>query len=204
MPAERVSTPGSYRLSFVVGGLLAEEAAIAAPIYLDLRGWQATRAALDRDNSLHARTWASAVRINRELIQRMETLTDDEVEYLGSAPGPDRKVLMWAAFCRRYALVAEFAEEVLRDKHLVGAVTLAAEDFDRFWAGKALWHEELEGLKDSTRTKLRTNLFLALRQAALLTEEGLIVPPLLTAEVTRFLEARTPSEVRFFPVGGAP
>jgi hypothetical protein len=177
---------------------MADQAAIAAPLYLRLHDWPATRAALDQDNLLHARTQASAVRTARELVQRMETLTDEEVEHLASAPSPDRKMLMWAAFCRRYALVAEFAEEVLRDKYLIGVATVMAEDFERFWAGKALWHDELEAIKDSTRAKLRTNLFLAMRQAGMLTEEGLIVPPLLSPDVARF----TQGEVRFFPVGG--
>jgi hypothetical protein len=203
MSGIRVPVPGHYRLSFLVGGLLAEEAAIAAPVYLKLCDWQATRAALDRGNLLHSRTRASAVRTSRELVQRMQTLTDAEVEYLASAPSTDRKLLLWVSACRRYEFVAEFAEEVLRDKYLLGVRSLATEDFERFWASKTLWHEELESLKPSTQRKLRTNLFLAMRQAGLLTEDGLIVSPLLSREVEVFLGKRTPSDVRFFPMGGA-
>ncbi len=195
----RASTPARYRLSFLVGGLLAEEAAIAAPVYLNLRNWQATRSTIDQDNLLHSRTQASAVRTSRELIQRMATLTDDEVDYLATAPGPDRKLLMWAAFCRRYVFVAEFAEEVLRDKRLLGINNLTPEDFERFWMSKSLWHEELDAAKASTRRKLRTNLFLALRQSGMLTENGLIVEPVISPRVARFMQA----DVRFFPVGGA-
>jgi hypothetical protein len=114
---------------------------------------------------------------------------------------------MWAAFCRRYALVAEFAEEALRDKYLLGDLTLVPDDFERFVSAKSLWHEELDALKPSTLKKLRTNLFLAMRQADLLTEENRIVPALLSAEVTKFFNARRPSDIRFFPtstpVGGA-
>jgi len=190
-------------LSFLVGGLLAEEAAIAAPVYLKLGNWTAVRKALDEGNLLHARTQASAARIARELVQRMGTLTDAEVKYLVRASSPDRKHLMWMAFARRYEFVAEFAEEVLRDKFLLGEARLDADDFERFWSGKALWHEELDNLKDSTRRKLRTNLYLAMRQAGFMTRDGLIVSPLLSVEVVRFLKARVPSDVRFFPVGGA-
>jgi hypothetical protein len=157
---------------------------------------------LDRDNLLRARTQASAIRISRELIQRMSTLTNDEVVFLTTAPSPDRKHLMWAAFCRRYDLVAEFAEEVLRDHFLLGDMTVMAEDFERFWAGKALWHEELESVRPSTRRKLRTNLFLAMRQAGLLSEAGEIEMPLLSPPVRQFLTARSPNDIRFFPVRG--
>ena len=203
MSGIRVPGPGHYRLSFLVGGLLAEEAAIAAPVYLKLCDWRATRAALDHGNLLHCRTRASAVRTSRELVQRMQTLADAEVEYLASAPSTDRKLLLWVSACSRYEFVAEFAEEVLRDKFLLGVGVLATEDFERFWASKTLWHEELEALQPSTQRKLRTNLFLAMLQAGLLTEDGLIVSPLLSREGEVFLGQRTPSDVRCFPVGGA-
>jgi hypothetical protein len=106
---------------------------------------------------------------------------------------------MWAAFCRRYALVAEFAEEVLREKYLLGAKTLLPEDFERFVASKALWHEELTELKPSTLRKLRTNLYLAMRQVGFLMDDGEIVPALLSHQVAAFLTRRTPSDLRFFP-----
>jgi len=196
------SAGARYRLSCLVGGLLSAEAAIAAPVYVELGAWPATRAALDRDNLLHARTRASATRTSRELVSRLATLTDAEVRHIVDAPSPDRQHLMWAAFCRRYALVAEFAEEVLRDNFLLGRLSLTRDDFDRFWARKALWHPELEALADSTRAKLRSNLFLALRQAGMLTEDGAIVPALLSGDVTEFLTRRRPSDLRFFPTGG--
>ena len=157
-----VTTSEPYRLSFVVGGLLATEATIAAPLYLELRDWAAVRAALNADNLLHARTRSTAVRITRELIQRLSVLSDVEVTYLVNAPGPDRLHLMWAA----------------------------------------LWHAELEEARPSTRTKLRTNLFLALRQSGMLADDARLVSPLLSPEVLALLDTRTPSDRRFFPVGG--
>ena len=80
--------------------------------------------------------------------------------------------------------------------HLVPA------DFERFWDSKALWHAELEKTRPSTRNKLRTNLFLALRQSGMLADDATIISPLLSAEVSALLDARTPSDRRFFPVGG--
>lgn len=40
---------------------------------------------------------------------------------------------------------------------------LSAEDFERFWDAKALWHSEPEETKPSTRAKIPINLFLYLR-----------------------------------------
>ena len=83
---------------------------------------------------------------------------------------------MWAAACRRYDLIGEFAEEVLRERFLLLAPTLDYEDFDSFVRGKALWHEEVADLKDSTLQKLRSNVFRMLVEAGLLSDDGRITP----------------------------
>ena len=44
---------------------------------------------------------------------------------------------MWAAACRRYELIGDFAEEVVRERFLLMTPTLGTEDFERFMAGKA-------------------------------------------------------------------
>jgi hypothetical protein len=129
-------------------------------------------------------------------------LCDVEVEHLLHSPSADRKHLMWVAFCRRYEMVGEFAEEVLRERFLLGVDVLSPEDFEMFWARKLLWHEELDVVKPSTHRKLRTNLFLAMRQADLLNGENVIQPPLISRQVGEFLSARNPSDLRFFPVLG--
>lgn len=189
-----------YKLSFVVGGLLADRAEIVANVYLNLHDWKATQAELIAGNLLRCRTQSSSGRTGRELIQRMQTLDGDEIAYLVTAPSPDRLHLMWAAMCRRYEFVAEFASEVLRDQVVLGATTLTTEDFERFWSAKALWHPELDEVKSSTARKLCTNLFLAMREAGFITAGNVIVPPLLSSTVVKFLDKRTPSEIRWFPV----
>ena len=203
MRASRVheTVPQPYRLSFLVGGLFAEESRVAAGLHGKSGDWAAVRRALDEGNLLHARTRATAVRLARELIQRMATLNDEETAHVATAPGPDHRHLMWAAFCRRYSFVGEFAQEVLRDGSLFGA-SVRAGDFERFWAAKALWHHELDAVKPSTRGRLRVSLFLAMRQAELLDDDGRVLSPLLSREVASLLRARTPSDLRFFPVGG--
>lgn len=62
---------------------------------------------------------------------------------------------MWAAARRRYDLIGEFTEEVLRKRFLVFAPGLGYRDFDAFNQEQALWHEELANLKDSALRKLR-------------------------------------------------
>jgi len=190
-----------YALSFTTGALLMREAAIAAPLYLRERDWSKVRAAIDHDNLLQTRTVASGQRLTREVAQRLEVLSDSDLELLIDGTATERGHLLWAAVCRRYDLIGEFAEEVLRERFLLLAASLDHDDFDSFIRTKALWHEELADLKDSTVRKLRSNVFRMLVEAGLLSDDGRIQQAVLSERVTDFLDARTPSDVRFFPTG---
>ena len=193
VPSER------YKLSFTVGGLYLKSVPVAAILYLELRDWAHVRAALDADNLLQARTTASAKRWGRELVQRLEELSGEEIELLNEATSDERAHLMWAAVCRRYEFVGEFAEEVLRERFLLMQADLLPEHFEAFIRGKVLWHEELAELEDSTLRKLRTSIFLMMREASFVTAEGIIVPAVLSARVRDHLSRHAPSDVRFFP-----
>jgi hypothetical protein len=188
-----------YELSFTSGALLMREAVIAAPLYLHKRDWSKVRALLEDDNLLQARTVASGRRFAREVVQRLAVLTDDEIELLVDATATERAHLLWAAACRRYDLIGEFAEEVVRERFLLLTAMLSYEDFDTFVRGKALWHEELAELKESTVRKLRANLFRMLHDAGLLSDGRHLLQAVLSQRVASALAARTPSDVRFFP-----
>lgn len=190
--------PERYKLSFSTGGLYLQGAPMAARLYLDLYDWTAVRAALNADNLLQARTASSAKRLGRELVQRLGELTDSELALLMDATAEERAQIMWVAACRRYRLIAEFAEEVLRERFLLMAPDLTPEHFEAFLRGKMLWHPELAELEESTLRKLRTTLFLMLRQAAFVTAEGFIVPTVLSGRVREELVKRDPSDVRLF------
>ncbi|WP_276824284.1 DUF1819 family protein [Mycolicibacterium mageritense] len=191
-----------YALSFTSGALLIREASVAAPIYLREHDWAKVRQLIDEDNLLQARTVATGQRRAREVTQRLAVLTDDELELLVDATTSERGHLLWAAACRRYGLIGEFAEEVLRERFLLLTPTLDHDDFDSFIRSKAIWHEEVAALKGSTLRKLRSNVFRMLVEAGLLSEDGRILPVVLSTRVTDALTARTPSDIRFYPTGG--
>lgn len=189
-----------YRLAFSVGGLFSQEAMIAAPLFLQSDSWQVVRSQIDADNLLQARTVASGRRRSRELVHRLAELTAEELKLLLDSTATERGYLMWSAACRRYDLVGEFAEEVVRERFLVLAPTLKPEHFESFLRGKSVWHEELYSLTESTRRKLRTTVYLMLREAGLLSVSGEILRCLLSPRLTAVFDKRTPSDLRFFPV----
>ncbi len=195
----QATVPRRYALSFTTGALLVREGALLAPVYLERRNWEQVRDEAVEGNLLQARTYRTGVRLVRETVKRLSALTDDEVELLGEVTASERGFLMWAAACRRYELIGEFAEDVLRERFLLLASSLGYDDFDSFVRTKALWHEELAAIKDSTLQKLRSNVFKMLHEAEFLSEAGNIMPAVLSERVAAALSARMPSDLRFFP-----
>lgn len=188
-----------YALSFTSGSLVMRESLIAAPLYLREHDWMKVRELIEADNLLQARTVATGRRLARETAQRLAVLSNDELELLVDATSSERAHLLWAAACRRYALIGDFAEEVLRERFLLLTPTLSYDDFDSFIRGKALWHEEIVELKDSTLRRLRSNVFQMLKDAGLLSEDRRILRAVLSGRVFDALAARTPSDIRYFP-----
>lgn len=190
---------GRYALSFTSGGLLVREADVIVAEYLRVRDWAAVRRVVVDQNLLQSRTRSSSVRVARETIQRLRVLHEKELEILADASPTERCHLMWAAACRRYDLIGEFAEEVVRERFLLMTPTVDIEEFERFMAGKTLWHPELDDLKPSTRDELRKSLFLMLNRAGLRTSDGAIIPAVISERVQGVLAASEPSDIRFFP-----
>lgn len=188
-----------YALSFTSGGLLAREADVIVAEYSRFRDWAVVRRTVTEQNLLQARTISSSVRVTRETIQRLGVFDDAELELIAESSFTERCHLMWAAACRRYELIGDFAEEVVRERFLLMTPTLSIEDFERFMRGKSLWHPELDELKPSTRAKLRQNVFRMLHEAGLRSEKGAIVPAVLSERVHQALAARGLSDIRFFP-----
>lgn len=187
-----------YALSFTSGALLAREAVIAAPLFLEVRDWNAVRDRLRAENLLQVRTASSGFRLAREVAQRLAVLTDAELDLLQDASPSERGHLMWIAACRRYAFIGDFAEEVVRERFLLLTPTLGYDNFDSFVHGKALWHPELAEVKDSTLQKLRSTVFRMLTEAGLLVGDEIVNAP-LSERVRDALDAQVQSDVRFLP-----
>jgi hypothetical protein len=126
-------------------------------------------------------------------------LSDAELAIVAGGTSTERGYLMWTAACRKYDLIGEFAEEVLRERFLTLVGRVLHEDYDAFYRAKAMWHEELDGVTHLSYQKLRQVLFKMMVEAGLLTKQGHIEPALLSSRVADCLNQRMPSDIRFFP-----
>ena len=74
-------------------------------------------------------------------------------------------------------------------------LNLSTFDYDAFFNRKADWHEELDQLTDSTRDKLKQVLFRMLREAELVSDEGAILPAILSQRLVDDSSTRCPHGV---------
>lgn len=176
---------------------------MVAEIYLRKLDWQLTRDQVRATNLLQVRTAAAALRISKEVVARLEHLAVPELQCVVDGTVRERGYLLWTAACRRYAFIREFAVEVLREYFLTLRQALSLKDFDAFFNGKAMWHEELDGTTPSTQNKLRQNLFRMMRDADLISPDNLIQPAMLTPRIAGLLSARGREAFLIFPLGDA-
>lgn len=193
-------TAAPYRLSFTTGGLFVNESVMAVDLYLKTGDWRSVRDKIRFENLLQVRTAAAALRISKEVIARLELLTDNEIAFFPVGTRRERGYLLWAAVCRRYAFIRDFATEVLREYFITLRQTLALKDFDAFFNRKAMWHDELDSTAQTTQLKLRQNLFRMMREADLISESNVIQPAILSSAAVALLAMNGRDALLIFPI----
>ena len=188
-----------YKMSFSTGGLLVNESVEVAKLHEPGENWTET---LER--ALSARTMslpkhASNRRRLREIANRLETLSEDELDFLIYSDRQDQVAILWVAVCRAYRFIREFQSEVIRERFLSGKADLPLETFDRFFEEMAEWHEEISKISEATRLSLRKVLFRMLREADIITGTHQIQSPLLSIKFTDYLASHNREDVGFFP-----
>lgn len=188
-----------YSLSFTTGTLLFQESIRMAELFAELQDWSAVREKVVAENLLQVRTQNTLRRFCREIISRLKLLNDAESALLVSGTAQEQRYLLWLAICRRYALIADFAREVVYERYLSLSLSLAPSEFDSFFNRKSEWHAELDEIAPATRGKLRQVLFKMLREADLLTKTGQINPALLSDRLLAAITQSDRQDLLLFP-----
>ena len=187
-------------MSFTTGGLFYNESLLIVDEYFATIDWELTRKSVFEKNSIQARTESSIKRRVREICSRLELLSEQQLVLIKNGSRQEQQYLLWVAVCKCYPFIRDFMIEIVREKYLRMDLHLQRQDYDFFFEEKAEWHEELERLRDSTRAKLRQVLFKTMREAEIISREDMIIPGLLTEQLTKVLAADNPSWLAMLPV----
>ena len=189
-----------YKMSFSTGGLFLNESVVVAKLH---RAGESCADTLERALNEGATTLpkvASNRRTLREIVNRLLTLSDEEIQFLTEEAGrQEQQYILWMATCRAYRFVREFAVEVVYDRFLSYHLDLPLESFDIFFEAKADWDDGLASISNSTRNKLRQILFRMMREASILSEENRIQSAYLSARLRLLIDVRDPAGIAVFP-----
>jgi len=190
----------SYKMSFALGGLFLNESLDVARLHIASTSWPETLLRALKAGIVKLPKEASQRRTLREIINRLSTLSTNEIVYLTNFAGrADQQALLWLATCRAYRFVREFATDVLQDRYLSFQLDVPIESFDHFFEAKAEWSDELASISPSTQRKLRQVLFRIMREAHILTESNRMQKAYLSPTLRTLIAAENPSELSVFP-----
>lgn len=187
-------------MSFGLGGLLLSESIEVARLHISSQTWQATlqRAMTEGITSLPKA--ASRRRTLREIVNRISTLEDQELNFLiGEADRQEQQALLWLATCRAYQFIREFTVEVIQERYLSFQLDLPQESFDVLFAAKAEWDDGLARIRPTTRAKLRQVLFRMMREARVISDNNRIQPAYVSPRLMAILTERNPEDLVLFP-----
>jgi len=191
--------PGTYRMSYVLGGLYLQESLIIANEYLKQGDWEKTKKAILAENQLQTNMKKSSARMYREIELRLKTLSESQLTLLHDGTTEEKRQILWLACCKSYRLIFDVATELLEEKAARGENQLLTSDYEAFYTKKALKSEKLQKLKDTTRTKLRNVTFKIMREADIINNDHEILPQLLSKNVQRVVEDESPQLLTIYP-----
>jgi hypothetical protein len=190
----------AYVLSFTGLSLGLDATLTVAEVYLKQGDWEKTKAFIKENNLLQSRTLSSFQREYQEVEPRLLTLSRSQMQFLvEEANLIEQKQFLWYMVCKRYEFIRDFAIEVLNQRYKLLYSSLEEYDFIVFFNEKADWHDELRNLKESTQTKIRTVLFRMLREADLVSADGLIIPCVLSPVVINQIMVDAPWSLSIYP-----
>lgn len=198
MPSEQ-----AVSFSFTAASLRPELMRIIAEAYLQTGSWQSAKTQVLATNALQCRSASSALRLERELRQRLETLTHDQIHFVVSATADDRAAIAWLAACKRIRFVFDFAVEILRDKLAAHDSVLRPSDYEAYFDSKRLVYPELAQLTPASKSKIRQVLRRMLAEAGLLLPGdawGTVQRPALSPAVIRVVTTDDPQWLAGFLV----
>lgn len=190
-----------YRLSFTVGGLLLHESVALAEAWVDSRDWRAAREAVPDNLFVATGGASSASRLRNEAIRRLRTLDEAELIHLASCPITDARALCWAAACREYRLLSDFASQILLDRHHPYAEPIRGADFEMLMDRVDATDARAAPVSRSTRARLRSVLLRMLREAELIDAEGRVLTLPITEELRALFSQRALGGLDCIPGG---
>jgi hypothetical protein len=163
-----------YDFSFTAVSLRINETVLVAKAIRD-------KTEIDYVNDLGAGKSSTGRRRLTEFKKRISVLTKEEIEILIHGDFVAKRQIAFISVCKTYAIIKDFAIEVLREKLLVYDYQISEGDYISFYRRKVDLHAKMEVLSITTEKKVRQVIFRILAEAGLIndTKERVIQPQIV-------------------------
>ena len=143
---------------------------------------------------------SSSTRGFREIKNRLEKLTPDQMNILIHGDLNVQKQIAFLSICKNYTFIKDFTIDVLREKVLVFNYQIHESDYKSFIDSKVQLHPELEQFSETTMKKAKQVMFRILEQSGIINNavERVIQPQILQPEVVKAIVDDDPLWLKIF------
>lgn len=170
----------NYDLSFTAVSLRMSEMLLVAKAVKE-------KSEVDYINDLGGGKSSTGKRMLREFKKRISFLTQEEVDIMINGDLITKRQIAFLSVCKTYAIIKDFAIEVLREKLMVYDYQISEGDYISFYRRKVDLNEKMESLSMATEKKIRQVIFRILAEAGLIntTKDRIIQPQLIDHDLAK-------------------
>ncbi len=186
-----------YRLSFTAVAFRFTESIRLAELYQQLGNWKEVQQRVLTNNTLQLGKRATITRESRELITRLQQLSELEIGFLLRIDTVSQRHLLLIAICRTYPFVRQFVLDVVRVNYQRFEFDITETDYRRFFDHQSAVHDELDRLLDSSKAKIKQVLFKILEDAGFIlsTQQRTITRPIVLESLTNLIRQARPADL---------
>lgn len=143
---------------------------------------------------------ATGLRIRKELLKRLENLTQNQFDFLLDADLLNARKMAFVAICKTYTFILEFVVEVLHEKMMQFDYAVSDGEYLSFFNRKAELHDELEKLSETSVYKIKQVLFKILEEVGIIdsVRNKVLQPQFLSSTLEKLIKEDNPLLLRIF------
>lgn len=189
-----------YIFSYTAATLMLHETNEVMKKYLEYKDWNIVKDIVIEENIMQKQSVSSRKRVFAEIKRRIETLSNEQLEYVNESSSSDIRNFIFLTILKTYRFIFEFMTEVISKKVLMFDYKILNSDYETFFESKKYAVEQLESITEATQYKLKQVLFRILEEAMIIdnTKSKNILKPHLSGEVIKLIIKDNPIYLKAF------
>ena len=189
-----------YIFSYTAATLMLHETNEVMKKYLEYKDWNKVNEIVIEENIMQKQSVSSRKRVFTEIKRRIETLSNEQLEYVNESSSSDIRNFIFLTILKTYRFIFEFMTEVISKKVLMFDYKILNSDYETFFESKKYAVEQLENITEATQYKLKQVLFRILEEAMIIdtTKSKNILKPHLSGEVIKLIIKDNPIYLKAF------